>query len=68
MHRVMESDEAVIARINTMTHEQMAHAWRYAPTGDAQFRSGLVYDAWKARFDAFGGWTPEVSKQIGWGG
>jgi hypothetical protein len=59
--------EERIADINAMTHEEMARAYRFAPIGSEMF----VYDsplwvAFKIRWDKFGGFTPEISKRIGW--
>jgi len=51
-------------RIDNMTQEDMARLWRFAPAGHVVFDSQLpLYDYFKARFKGF---TPEISKQIGW--
>ncbi len=53
------------AEIDGLTQVQMAHRWRFAPTGDPVF----VGDAGKyfnERFTELGGMTTKVSKQIGW--
>ena len=51
--------------IDVMTQEDMARLWRFAPAGHPYFRNDLpeVYDYFKARFTGF---TPEISKKIGW--
>ena len=52
-------------RIDSMSHEDMAHRWRFAPAGDPLFKRGEVFDYFDARFKALGGFTPELSKKIG---
>ena len=64
-----EMQKAIIDGINAMTHEEIAHLWRYAPSGHIYFDSRFPYYAvLKARFDKLGGWTPSVSRKIGWDG
>lgn len=59
--------EAINERIDNMSHEDMCSAWRFSPSGDPIFRSDLpFYDRFKKRFDKLGGFTPEISKKIGW--
>ena len=54
--------------INRMSREEMCWLWRFAPSGHLYFRSDLpLYDIFKKRFDALGGFSPELSKKIGWG-
>ena len=53
--------------IDNMSHEEMARKWRFAPSGDPFFRNDLpLFDYFHKRFDKLGGWTPEISKKIGW--
>lgn len=55
-------------RIDAMSHEQLAHLWRFAPSGHPLFDRDLpLYDYYKERFDRMGGWTPQVSKAVGYG-
>jgi len=55
------------AAIDAMTHLEMARLWRFAPTGHPYFdRSLPLYDHYSARFTSLGGWTPAVSKAVGW--
>lgn len=54
--------------IDNMSHEEMARKWRFAPAGDPFFRNDLpLFGYFNKRFDKLGGWTPEISKKIGWG-
>ena len=52
-------------RIDKMTHVEMAYAWRFAGVGAPMFQ-GEVGDYFKARFDELGGFSPAISKTIGW--
>lgn len=58
-----------IAKINAMSHEEMARLWRFTPAGHPYMDSRLPFwDYFRSRFfDHFGGFTPEISKRIGWG-
>jgi hypothetical protein len=52
--------------INSLTHEQMAHLWRFAPSGHKYFDKRLpFFEIFKKRFDKLGGMTSEISKRIG---
>ena len=53
--------------INSMSHMGMAAMWRNAPIGHIYFRGDLpLYEIFSTRFKALGGWTPEISKAVGW--
>ena len=59
--------QAEYDKINAMSHEECCRLWRFAPSGHPYMDSTLPY--WKvfeAGFDSFGGFTPEISKKIGW--
>ncbi len=57
-----------VDRINNMSQIEMARLWRFAPPGHQYFDSSLPYfDIFKARFEELGGFTPAISKAIGWG-
>lgn len=61
-----EQIEEETKRISTMTHEEMAELWRFAPAGHNYFRSDLpLYEIFNKRFQELGGMTPGISKQIG---
>lgn len=54
--------------IDNMSHYDMAFKWRHAPVGD-KLICGEAGDYFKWRlFVHFGGFTPEISKRVGWTG
>jgi hypothetical protein len=53
------------AEIDAMNREQMCRLWRFEPIGSPLFQ-GARGDYFKTRFDALGGFSPELSKLIGW--
>lgn len=56
-----------IEKINTMTHLEMANRYRFSVSGDPYFDDTLPYfKVFNERFNMFGGFTPEISKAIGW--
>lgn len=58
------SDESM--RINSMSREEMARLWRFAPSGHPYFDTTLpYYEIFKKRFDELGGFSPAISKAIG---
>lgn len=61
----MENIEEHKKKIDEMTHIEMARLWRFAPSGHPYFE-GELYQYFKNRFDSFGGFTPAISKSIGW--
>lgn len=53
--------------INKLTREEMCHLWRFSPSGHKYFDSNLpYYEVFKKRLGEFGGFSPEISKGIGW--
>lgn len=54
-------------RINKMSHAELAHAWRFAPSPSPYLRGEAGRRLGERLFKEFGGFTPEISKQIGWG-
>jgi len=61
----MDVDLAIFDKINNMTHVEMCRVWRFG-AGDLPYFRTPYYDAFKKRFDEFGGFTPQISKLIGW--
>jgi len=64
-----EEIDLALERINKMEHYAMCRIWRFAPPGtEIYFRSDLpTANAFKNRlFYHFGGFTPEISKQLGY--
>ena len=54
--------------IDKMSQEDCARLHRFAPSGHPIFNknNGDLYDYFQAHFKKMGGFTPEISKQIGW--
>lgn len=57
-----KEDIAKLSRI------EMAKLWRFAPSGHPYFdlRYAEIHEEFKKRFADLGGFSPEISKQIGW--
>ena len=56
-----------IEKINNMSHTDMAKLWRFAPVGHPYFDDRLPYHKiFFDRFNELGGFTPKISKEIGW--
>lgn len=61
------NQEKEINRINNMSQEEMAKLWRFAPPGHPYFDTAKPYfEIFEKRFKELGGFTPEISKSIGW--
>lgn len=59
--------DQVVEKINKMTQMEMASLWRFSPSGHPYFDSTLpYYEIFKKRFSELGGFTPAISKAIGW--
>lgn len=57
--------EKMMADIDAMTQEQMARLWRFASAGSPYFQ-GVVGKYFVKVFKEKGGFTPEISKRLGW--
>lgn len=55
-----------LEKLEHKTHAELAHLWRFSPIGSFIFTDEKVYKKFKERFDSFGGWTPSISKTVGW--
>ena len=54
-------------QIDQMSREEMCRLWRFAPAGHPCFTTSTPVTAYfKERFDSLGGFSPEISKRIGW--
>ena len=54
-------------QIDNMNQEEMAKLWRFCPSGHPFFNSDLpLFKYFQERFKSLGGFTPEISKKIGW--
>lgn len=59
-------DYEIVAKINSMSHIEMAKAYRFYPSGHGFFdESKPYYNIFMKRFRELGGMTTEMSKQIG---
>ena len=54
------------SEIDNMGREDMARLHRFAPAGSVYF-AGDVGRYFDKRFKELGGFSPEISKRIGWG-
>lgn len=60
-------DNAMRWRIDGLTRFDMARIWRFAPSGDPMLQ-GEAGDYFKQRFFGdFGGFSPAISRSLGWG-
>ena len=57
--------ESIKAEIDGMSQYQMAEKWRFAPSGSYLFQ-GEAGDYFKKKFSERGGFTPSISKSLGW--
>ena len=56
-----------VEKINSMSQYEMASLWRFAPSGHPWFDGTKPYfKIFDKRFKELGGFTPEISKQLGW--
>ena len=66
-NKMNPDEQETIDKINQMSHYDMCYLWRFAPPGHPYFDSSLPYvDVFKDRlFHHFKGFTPEISKSLG---
>lgn len=55
----------IMKRIDSMSRVEIAYKLRFGKSGD-ELLKGENYDYMKERFDKLVGWSPELSKEIGW--
>ena len=54
-------------KIGKMSHIEMAKLHRFAPAGHPVFDTTLpLNEIFSKRFKGLGGFTPEISKRLGW--
>lgn len=67
---IMKTYEEMKIDIDKMSHEQMCFMWRFNPTHVLHpyfDNSNPISEYFSNRlFKHFGGFTPEISKRIGW--
>lgn len=63
-----EEIEQFKKEIDAMSQMAMAKLWRFAPSGHPYFRNDIpeLSKRFNKRFAKLGGFTPEISKAIGW--
>ena len=62
-----DQQKETVRKIYSMSQYDMANLWRNAPLGHPYFDTSLPYNKhFERRFKRLGGFTPEISKQIGW--
>jgi len=63
-----EEEKKEIEKINNMSQEDMCKLWRFSPLDHPYFDQSKPYAQIfeKRLFGHFGGFTPEISKKIGW--
>ncbi|KKK97727.1 hypothetical protein LCGC14_2649840 [marine sediment metagenome] len=66
--KLTKEQQKEIDKINSMDHESMCSLWRFAAIGHPYFDATKpYYEVFRKRlYDHFGGFTPEISKSIGW--
>ena len=67
MEFTQEQIDKALIEIENMDQETMCRMWRFQPAGSIYFRNDLpISKAFHKRlFIHFGGFTPEISKEIG---
>ena len=55
-----------IEEVEQMTRLELCRLWRFAHVSEFWQRDNPVANAAKERLDTLGGFSPEISKQIGW--
>jgi len=65
MESLLMMSDKLKEQIDNMTREEMARKWRFAPSGDPMLQSetGTYF---QKRFNSLGGFSPAISKKIGW--
>ena len=67
---VMDEKEIALEteKINKMSQIEMARLHRFAPAGHKYFNTeNPLQEIFAKRFKELGGFTPKISKAIGWG-
>jgi hypothetical protein len=60
-------EQVEVDKINQMSQFEMCHLWRFAPPGHPYLdTSKPFWTHFEKRFKDFGGFTPEISKALGW--
>ena len=62
----MATAEELKKQIDGMSQYDLCRKWRFAPASDPLIR-GEVGEYFAAKLKEKGGFTPEISKSLGWG-
>lgn len=54
------------AKIDNMTHYDCMRLWRFGASELPVFQNKELFDYFMARFNNLGGFTPGISKAVGW--
>lgn len=57
--------DEIRTEIDGMSQQSIAQLIRFGASGNVLL-TGRNYDYLMARFNSLGGWTPEISKAVGW--
>ena len=61
------NEQEIIDKIKSMSRTEVCRVWRFAPSDHPYFdTSGPYWEHFEARFKELGGFTPEISKSLGW--
>ena len=57
-----------IDKINALSREEMCRLWRFAKAGECPYfdMTSPLWPIFEKRFRELGGFTPEISKSLGW--
>ena len=61
----MKTLDEIKNEIDQMSHYELCRVWRFAKIGDPRFQ-GEAGDYFAQKLKEAGGFTPEISKAIGW--
>lgn len=63
---MVEQEEAIKKTIDNMSRLEMAKIWRFAASNSRYLQGNIGAYFSNRFFNELGGFTPEISKQIGW--
>ena len=62
----MSLTSEIKAEIDSMTQYQLCFHWRFDPVGSDFFKDLETGEYFQHRLKELGGFTPKISKQLGW--
>jgi hypothetical protein len=60
------TDEELVDKLLGMSHVELVKIWRFEGSGSPYITRESVFNILKEQISKFGGFTPEVSKAVGW--